>query len=212
VDEGHPIDSPIPRTDLYARSKREAEEAARRVEREQGMKVTILRPSAVYGERDRLMAPRIARMVRRPVAFLLGGGGNTIPTVYAGNVAAAVSLVLASRRGGETFDVGLDHPLTQRTLLEELARGLERSPMLVSIPAGLVRAGAAALERFGVSAPGMENLPLGRVIRLALGENPYPSRRIRAELGWTPPHGHEDALRRTGRWMLDHGFSREQTA
>ena len=212
VDESHPIDGSVPPTDLYARSKREAEAAAHRVEREHGVRVTILRPSAVYGERDRLMAPRIARMVRAPVAFLLGSGDNTIPTVYAGNVAAAVSLVLAAGRGGETFDVGLDHPLTQRTLLRELAVGLGRSPTLVSIPAGLVRAGAAVLKRLGVSAPGTKGLPLGRVVRLALGENPYPSRRIRAELGWAPPHGHEEALRRTGRWLLEHGSSREQTA
>ncbi|HKJ02470.1 MAG TPA: NAD-dependent epimerase/dehydratase family protein [Longimicrobiales bacterium] len=209
VDETASTDSPIPCTDLYARSKREAEAEARRVEREDGLKVSVLRPSAVYGERDRLMAPRIARMVRRPVAFLLGGGDNTIPTVYAGNVAVATSLVLAAGRGGATFDVGMDRPLTQRTLVRELASGMGRSPKLVSIPAGLVRAGVAALDRMGVSAPGTQGLPLGRVVRLALGENPYPSRRIRDELGWSPPHEHEDALRRTGRWIRDYGSSLE---
>jgi dihydroflavonol-4-reductase len=209
VDETHPIDCSIARTDLYARSKREAEAEARRVEEEQGVKVTVLRPCAVYGERDRLMAPRIACMVRRPVAFLLGNGGNTIPAVYAGNVAVAVSLALASGRGGATFDVGMDHPLTQRTLLRELARGMGRSPRLISLPAGSVRVGAAVLEWLGVSAPGAEHLSLGRVVRLALGENPYPSRLIREELGWTPPHRHEEALERTGRWIRDYGSSRE---
>lgn len=209
VDESYPIEGPLPPTDLYARSKREAEVEARRVEREHGLRVTVLRPSAVYGERDRLMAQRLARMVRSPVAFLLGPGDNTIPTVYAGNVAVAVSLALASGRGGETFDVGMDHPLTQRTLLRELARGMGRSPKLISIPAGVVRAGAAVLERLGVSAPGTEHLPLGRVVRLALGENPFASLRIRNELGWAPPHDHEEALARTGRWLKDYGSSTE---
>lgn len=209
VDESYATDSPIPPTDLYARSKREAETEARRMEAERGLPTTILRPSAVYGERDRLMAPRVARMVRMPVAFLLGSGRNTIPTVYAGNVAVAVSLALAAGLGGATFDVGMDHPLTQRTLLKELAAGMGRSPGLIPVPAGLVRAGAAGLEMLGISAPGAAHLPLGRVVRLALGENPYPSKAIRRQLGWEPPHRHEIALRRTGRWLKDHGFSRE---
>jgi nucleoside-diphosphate-sugar epimerase len=209
VDESHALDVPLPAGDLYGRSKREAETEARRVEAEYGLAVTVVRPSAVYGERDRLLTPRIARLIRGPVAFLLGSGDNTIPTVYAGNVATAVALVMVSGQGGVTFDVGMDHPLTQRTLLTELAVGMGRSPRLVSVPAGLVRAGAKVLERLGVSAPGAEHLPLGRVVRLALGENPYPSRLIRKVLGWTPPHGHEEALRRTGRWMRDFGFSRE---
>lgn len=209
VDETFPITAPIPPADLYARSKREAEAEARRVEAESDMTVTVLRPSAVYGERDRLMAPRIARMVRWPVAFLLGGGGNTIPTVYAGNVAVAVSLALAAGLGGATFDVGMDHPLTQRTLLAELGKGMGRTPKLIPVPAGWVRAGAAVLEWMGVSAPGAKHLPLGRVVRLALGENPYPSAAVRERLGWAPPHRHEEALRRTGQWMRDHGFSTE---
>jgi len=211
VDESHPIDGALACTDLYARSKREAEVEARYVEQEYGLRIVVLRPAAVYGERDRLMAPRIARMLRTfPVAFLLGGGDNTIPTVYAGNVASAVSLALASGRGGDTFDVGMDHPLTQRMLMSGLARGMGRSPKLVPIPAGLVRAGAGLLQRLGVSAPGAKRLPLARVVRLALGENPYPSKRIRTELGWVPPHTHEEALARTGRWIADYG-SREET-
>ncbi|HSG07384.1 MAG TPA: NAD-dependent epimerase/dehydratase family protein, partial [Longimicrobiales bacterium] len=210
VDERHSTAGPLPPKDLYARSKREAEAEVRRVEKEHGLSVTVLRPSAVYGERDRLMAQRIARMVRGPVAFLLGRGDNTIPAVYAGNVAVAVSLALASGRGGETFDVGMDHPLTQRALLRGLARGMGRSPRLISIPAGLARTVAAVLERLGVSTPGVRSLPLGRVVRLALGDNPYPSRRIRDELGWAPPHEHEEALARTGRWLKDFGSSTER--
>lgn len=204
VDEDTPIDSPIPGRDVYARSKREAERAARRVEAERGLTVTVLRPSAVYGERDRLMAVRTERMLRWPVAFLLGAGQNTLPVVYAGNVAVAAVLALEAGRGGATYDVGSDRPLTQRMLLEGLARGLGRSPMLIPLPAGVVHAGAAVLQRLGVTAPGAEGLPLSRVVRLALRNSPFSSVRIRGELGWVPPYAHEQALERTGRWLREH--------
>jgi nucleoside-diphosphate-sugar epimerase len=204
VDERSPVDTPIPASDLYARSKRESEAVARSIEATTGTPVTVLRPSAVYGERDRLMTQRIARMLRGPVSFLLGRGDNTIPTVYAGNVAEAVVLAMGARRGGATWDVGLDQPLTQRALLEGIAEGLGHRPALIPIPAAAVRAGADLLQAVGMKAPGAEHLPLGRVARLALGENPYPSRTIRRELGWSPSHRHEDALPRAGRWLKDH--------
>jgi nucleoside-diphosphate-sugar epimerase len=204
VDERSPVDTPIPAADYYARSKREAERVARSVEREAGLPVAVLRPSAVYGERDRLMTQRIARMLRGPVAFLLGSGRNTIPTVYAGNVAEAVLLALAAGRGGATYDVGMDHPLTQRALLEGIAEGLGHRPVLIPVPSTAVRTGADILEALGMKAPGAAHLPLGRVVRLALGENPYPSVAIREALGWRPSHRHEDALRRAGRWLKEH--------
>jgi len=204
ADERSAVDTALLPDDHYARSKREGETAARAVEASTGMAVTVLRPSAVYGERDRLMTRRIARLVRWPVAFLLGSGDNTIPTVYAGNVAEAVLLALLAGRGRTTYDVGMDHPLTQRALLEGIAQGLGRRPLIVPLPAGLVRPSADILQALGMSAPGAAHLPLGRVVRLALGENPFLSRRIREELGWGPSHRHEDALPRAGRWLKEH--------
>lgn len=188
--------------DDYARSKREAEREVRRIERETSLAVTVVRPSAVYGERDRLMAPAVARILRLPVVPLFGHGDNTIPVVYAGNVAVAVRLTLESPGGGDTYDLGMDHALTQRALLERQARGMGVRPRFMRLPGGLVGRGARFLARLGVDTPGAQHLPLDRVARLALGENPYVSRRAHHDLGWDPPHRHEDALERTGRWLV----------
>lgn len=204
VDEDHALDSDLPPGDLYARSKREAEEVARGIEERRGLPVAIVRPSAVYGERDRLMVPAMADMMRSPVVPLFGPGDNTLPVVYAGNVAQAIIAALEAGKGGCTYDVGLDYPLTQRELMEGLARGLGRSPKLVSIPAWLVRGTVRTLVGLGFKTPGAKHLPLDRVGRLALGENPYLSERIRRELAWEPTHTHDDALARAGRWYADH--------
>lgn len=203
VDDGTPLGDLPPPAHAYGRSKREAETAAREVASARGLRLTVLRPAAVYGERDRLMAPRIARLTRWPVAFTLGSGRNTIPTVYAGNVADAAWIALRAERDAATYDVGMDHPLTQRALLEGIARGMGRTPRVVPVPAFLVRAGAAVLGALRVPTPGAPGLPLGRVVALGLADNPYRSERIRRELGWRPPHRHEDALVRTGAWLKE---------
>lgn len=203
VDERTPIDTPIAPDELYARSKREAEAVARGIEEKRGLPVTVIRPAAVYGERDRLMTPAVADILRLPIVPLLGSGDNTVPVVYAGNVAVAIRLCLEAGRGRETFDLGVDHPLTQRTLLELMARGLGERRRYVRLPAGLVRAAAALLAGLGVGVPGAEHFPAHRLAGLALGENRYPSRRIRSELGFSPPFGHEEALVRTGAWLRE---------
>jgi nucleoside-diphosphate-sugar epimerase len=203
VDETASTTSDLPPGDLYARSKREAEEVAREVEAELGLATTILRPSAVYGERDRLMAPALADILRRPLVPLFGPANNTVPVVYAGNVATAIKAALEAGAGQTVFDVGCDFELTQHALFDHLARGMGLSPRFVRLPASLVRGGVHVFRALGIVIPGTEHLPLDRVARLALGENPYPSRRIRSVLSWDPPHHHADALERTGRWLVD---------
>jgi nucleoside-diphosphate-sugar epimerase len=201
VSEDPAPDAPLNRRDSYGRSKREAERAVRDVENRTGLPVTVLRPAGLYGEHDRLLSMRIGRMARRGVAFTLGPGRNTIPTVYAGNVADAVVRCMARAKGRLTYDLGLDHPLTQRMMVQGIAAGMGASPVVLPIPSTLIRGGAYVLRRIGMSPLRPGRVPLERVAALSLGENPYSSVRIRGELGWTPPHRHEDALWRTGRWL-----------
>jgi nucleoside-diphosphate-sugar epimerase len=205
VTERTPTDTPLAHGDLYARSKREAEAVARGIEEKRGFPVTILRPAAVYGERDRLMAPVLRDLLELPLVPLFGSGDNALPVVYAGNVAVATRLALEAERPATTYDVGLDHPLPQRDLMQWLAEGLGLRPRFVSLPASLVRAGGAVLARLGVRTPGAEHLPIDRFTHVALSENAHPSLLIRSELGWTPPFEHRAALERTGRWLTLYG-------
>ena len=202
MDGATPLEGTIQPDNLYARSKRLAEDVATEIHESGRMQVTIVRPSAVYGERDRLFAPNLARVLRIPVVPVMGRGDNTIPVVYAGNVAAGVASALDGRGSGSAFNLALDYPLTQRALLEGLAQGLGRSPTFVSLPAALVRAGARLADGARFMVPGVRGPSGARVARLGLGENPYSSQRARDRLGWRPSVPHESALHRTGRWLL----------
>ena len=206
VDEDTPTDSPLRPGDLYARSKREAEGVAHSATKlSGGVRLTILRLAAVYGERDRLLVPRLVSLVRRPVVPVLGRGHNSLPVVYAGNAAAAVARCLdrPAERPARIYDLGLDHRLTQEAFLLGMARALGTAPRLVHVPGGLVRGAAALGERLGLSAPGAADLSLSRLTRLVLDENPYPSRRIRRELDWKPPFGHDEGIGRTVAWLRE---------
>jgi len=204
TDETKVTDSDLPPEDLYARSKRESEKVAREIEERWDFPVTIIRPSAVYGERDRLMGPALVDILRLPLVPIFGQGNNALPVVYAGNVAVATRLAVEAAQGNTTYNVGLDHALTQRELFEYLGAGLGINPRFVTIPAPLVKSGGAVLSRLGVKTPGAKHLPINRLAKLALSENPYFSGLIRDDLGWAPVYEHRPALERTGLWLVQH--------
>lgn len=200
VDEDTPLDGELRPGDRYARSKREAELVVDEVRCAGGISVTVLRPAAVFGERDRLLTPRLARLARLPVVPLLGAGRREIPVVYAGNVASAVVGCLA-RPDDAAFVLATDTAMSQRDLVLGLARAMGRRARAVSIPVAVVRAAARAAEGLGVGPPGAQGLSPVRAVRLWTGGNPYRTRRIFDALDWSPPFEQREALERTADWL-----------
>ncbi|MCK5651191.1 MAG: NAD(P)-dependent oxidoreductase [Gemmatimonadetes bacterium] len=201
IDEQTPTDSPLRSGDMYARSKREAEVEALTAAKEGGIRLTILRPPALYGERDRLFVPKLVRLVGSWIVPVFGTGRTTLAVVYAGNVAAAIEQALTDHRSEGLFNLTTDHLLTPLALLMGIAEAVGANPRFVHLPASLVRAGARVGDRLGVRIPNARDLPLARVVRLSLENNPYRSDRIREVMGWSPSFTHEEGMARTGAWL-----------
>jgi nucleoside-diphosphate-sugar epimerase len=205
IDEESQVDTPLRPKEKYARSKREAEVAVREIAGKAGMAIGILRPSAIYGERDRLFTPRLVRNLRAPLHFLLGNGRTPLPLVYAGNLAQAIFDALRGElpEGARAFNVASDFSVTQRELLKALAEALGVSFRPTPLPRRLVLVGARLGESLGARIPDAEELSLTRAARLALYPNPFVSERIRKELGWAPQFSKEEAIARTARWVQE---------
>jgi len=192
--------------DHYGQTKRAAEEVVEELHGTGGLELTILRPPALFGERDRRITHRLARALKRRVLFLPGRGQNRLALAYAGNVAAAVDPALTGpSAGGDVFNVTEDTLVTPRSLFLGLGRELGIRPYLVNVPGWMVGAGASLAETLGLGLPGAPGLSLRRAARLALEDNPYPSEKAREVLGWQPPFTLCAALARTGAWLRQRG-------
>lgn len=208
LSEETPLDWPLPPWDYYGRSKREGEEVAFRFHREGRLAVTVFRPPAIMGERDRLFIPYLLRWIRGPVILLPGPGRNRLPVVYAGNLVDPFLKVVEGMGGGEVFNLTEDVEVTLRDLLEGLCRQVGKHPRFITVPAGMVRKGAALAEGLGFRIPGARDLKLTRVARLVLEDNPYPARKAKAVLGWAPRFTLDEALARIGKWLRgEKGFA-----
>jgi 2-alkyl-3-oxoalkanoate reductase len=208
VDETSPTDRPLRPRERYARSKREAEAAVRELaEGVPALTVALLRPTAIYGERDRLFTPRMAGHLGRRRQILLGSGRTPLPLVYAGNLSGAVEAALTRPLPERirAYNVTGTSPVSQRDFYGALARALGKRTRFVPIPGGLVRLGARAADALGLQLPGMEEVPFTRAALLATRPNPYRADRIRDELGWVPEVDGDEAVRRTAEWLAREG-------
>src|SRR5439155_14239159 len=157
----------------------------------QDLNIAALRPTVVYGERDRLFTPRVIRAARLRFVPQIGPGTNRLSCVHAGNVAAAAVAALdAPLQGFRAYNVTSDGPpvLSQREFFGAFGAALGRRSWSVPIPTSLA---GFALGLFTARR-------LARVaVSFVSGENPYCDQRIPAEPGWLPPTPGSEVIRRT---------------
>lgn len=195
------IEADPTRQSAYAASKHLSERAAWRLHDEGSIRLTTVRPSVVYGERDRAATPIMVRFASLPVVPLLGGGKALLSLVYAGNVARGV-VAAADREAtvGRAYNLALDYPVTLREMAGLVSAALGRRHRTLSIPAtpvSLVVNGVARLTRL---VPILPRTDLRRAVRSLTRDNPYDSTRARIELGWANLITHREGVRRTIEW------------
>lgn len=127
----------------YARSKAAGEKAVL----EAVPSATIVRPSVVFGPEDQF-SNRFAALARMsPMLPLIGGGLTRLQPVYVGDVATAVAdAVDGKTREGAAYELGGPEVLTMREIMEIILRVIERKRMLLSLPFGLAKLQALALQ------------------------------------------------------------------
>lgn len=188
--------TPIADADFYGRTKRLAEDLVHDVAERGALDVVALRPTVIYGERDRLFTPGVVRALRLPLVPQIGRGTNRIACVYAGNVAAAALAALAAPPGGfRAYNVTGDGApaLSLREFLTAFAAALGRRYTPLPIPL-----------RLATAVTGLFVAP--RLARAAVsflsGDNPYSDEKIQTELAWRPPTPAPEAIRRTVAWFV----------
>lgn len=135
---------------LYARTKGEAERAARAAI----PSATILRPSVVFGPEDQFfnkfaamaaMAPPFA-----PLPILIGGGATKFQPVYVDDVADAVCAALALPEArGRTYELGGPRVYTFRQLLEFMLAETGMKRILLPVPFAVAPAFGLVGEMLG---------------------------------------------------------------
>ncbi len=212
---GHPKPRPEPITeaeplgdrfwfwDYYTRAKVAAERLTWDWHRRTGLPVTVIRPSWIYGPRDRTSIFRLARSLERGRVWILGDGSNRLNSVYAGNVAEACLLAARNPAAvGQAYNITADGFITQCEFLNLFADQLGLPRPRRRMPYPLAFGAALVMEAlFRLLQRRRPPLVTRYAIWLLGRRTDYSTAKVERELGWKPTIGYEEGTRLTAEWF-----------
>lgn len=204
TDEDTPLE-PLRDRAYYARSKRESEEMVLRAHSQGRIWATAVRPTVVYGRRDRQFVPRIGALMGRLPIPLLRGGRSIMSIVHAANVAdGAILAATTDIAGGRPWNLANDFDVPVRQFFELAGNGLGRRPFFLPMPLAAARAGLRAVKGVvRVLTGGSYSLVSNSAIDFLAEDNPFSSERARRELGWRPTVRPETGIPEAFRWWAE---------
>jgi nucleoside-diphosphate-sugar epimerase len=193
-------DEPLRPINAYGESKRRSEEVVKSVE---GLEWAIVRPTLVYGPRDRLFLP-LFKLARRGI-FPIPNRRAEYNIVHVEDVARAIEQVATLAAPGETFFLGHPEQVTIATLLKGMAVALGRPFRPIVLP----RLGMRALAEVGslVSAIGLP-VPLDRARWKEIDAEGFVCRvdKAREQLGFVATKDLREGLKETAEWYQRAGW------
>lgn len=177
-------DLPCP-LDPYAISKHEAEEGLRKIAKEHGIEVVIVRPPLVYGPKVKGNFAALMRCVQYGVPLPLGSlTENRRSLVALDNlVDLLVRCITHPRAADEIFLVSDGEDLSTADLLHRLCILMAKPDRLLPVSPELLRVVAKLLGK-------------GDIAQRLLGNLQLDMSRTCQILGWEPPIGIDEGLRR----------------
>ena len=198
-------DRPVP-VEAYGRSKLQAEQAVARYKDD--LPITIIRPAAVYGPRDRDFLAAFKQASGR-VALHAVPRDHSFSLVHVADLAdALVRAAECPLAPGRTYFVADDVPVTWGQLYDEVAAAAGARPIQLQVPRTAVRLAAHAGDLLS-TLTGRPTL-LNRN-KAALARPRWwlcDASRARAELGWIPTVPLQRGVRETYNWYVDAGWLR----
>ncbi|MER3415122.1 MAG: epimerase [Gemmataceae bacterium] len=204
ITEDHPLGRQFWVWDYYTRAKVLTEQLVWDFYHKTGLPITVIRPSWLYGPRDRTSIFRLVRSLRSGSAMLVGDGNNRLNCVYAGSVARACILASRNPRAcGQAYNVTNDGEITQRQFFELFARELGCDPPRMTVPYPLAFTAAFVLEAAYRMVRASYPPFVTRYAVWLLGRNTcYSTTKAESQLGWRPVVTYEEGIRRTVQWYL----------
>jgi nucleoside-diphosphate-sugar epimerase len=173
--------------------------------RDEGARVTIVRPGWIYGPRDTASFARVARMIDQGRMRLIGSGDNHLPLIHASDVVDGLLLACAAEQAeGGSYLLVNDQPVTQRDFLGVIASALGVPAPTRRIPYVLAMVLGGSCEHLGRLARRRQPPPVMRYgLQLLGGDNRFVITRARTELGFSPQIGLSEGIASSIAWYRD---------
>jgi nucleoside-diphosphate-sugar epimerase len=185
--------------DPYPRSKLMAERCAWEYP-----EVTVVRPSWIYGPRDRITLPRIIPALQKGRVRIIGAGDNLLNIIYVSDVAAGAILAANHPSAkGQAYNLCSEGEVTQKAMIDAMTDGLalprvtSHIPFFLAMRTALLFEAIARVCRFK-SPPRVTR----RAIFLIGRPTNYSVAKALKELAWAPRVKIEEGVRQSMAWYF----------
>ncbi len=184
--------------DYYCQAKIQAEEVCRRY----SGPWTIVRPSWIYGARDRTTLPRVLKALAARRAVVVGRGDNLLNVLHAADVAdGAIRAANHADAVGRVYNLSSEGEVTQRQFLDLLCEAVGAPPIRRRVPFPIAFWGGFLAEVIGRLIRLRRPPHFTRyVVSLIARPTRFSVERARNELGWRPRVALVEGFRRSLEW------------
>lgn len=198
-------DAPIAPTDVYQRTKAEAEALALEFGRRRGIEVAVVRPGAIYGPAETRLL-KLFRAIARGRYAIVGSGRPAYHLVYVDDLVDGFLLALARpEAAGEAFIVAGPRAVSQRELAEAIARHTGGRVLPFRVPAAPLQLAGDLCEAICVPF-GLEPPLHRRRVDFWTKNRAFSIEKARRLLGYAPRVDVEEGIARTAAWYRQAGW------
>ncbi len=181
----------------YVREKVQSERLAFQYQVRGQLEIVAVRPSVIWGSRDRTAFSRTRDLLRGPMAAVIGRGLNRVPSVSVHDVAdLCVRALTVPGAAGRAYNISSDEPITQTALMGVFAKCTGAPIPSRHVPFGAAMSMATVLET-AVHLLRRKNPPAVTRFNLliAAADTLVDTTLAREELGWRQLQSVPDAIR-----------------
>ena len=205
MDETAPLGANLHKWSYYTQAKVAAERLLWEMHEGEGFPLTVIRPSWIYGIRDRTSIVRFHRILTTGKYKVLGAGDNRLNTIYAGNIADACLLAAGQEIAvGQAYNISNDGEITQREYVNKWADAFGCGRPTRQVPYWLAYSLGFDLECLGHLFRFKKPPFVTRYSVWLMGRDVFFSaEKARRQLGWRSRVSYDEGIEMTARWYLD---------
>ena len=204
LDESAPLGVNVNRWSYYTRAKVAVENLLWQMHAQENFPLTVIRPSWIYGPRDRTSIARLHRMHSTGKVKLLGPGDNRLNTVYVGNIADACLLASQNEVAlGQAYNISNDGEVTQRQYQAKWAQAFGCPAPTRCVPYWLAYGLGFACEAIGRLLHQKKPPFITRYSVWLMGRDVFFScQKAQQQLGWKSKVSYDQGVPLTAQWYL----------
>jgi nucleoside-diphosphate-sugar epimerase len=198
-------ESPYAPADIYQRTKLEGELLAREFATKNGLALSVVRPTAIYGPGDMRLL-KLFKLAVKKITPVIGTGKIYYHMVYIDDLVQGFILASDIEAAiGQVFIIGGEEKMILDDLLSTIAKITGSPDAKIHIPALPFQLAGSLCEKICIPL-GIEPPIYRRRVDFFTKSRSFNIGKAKKLLGYTPQYGLYEGLRKTALWYKEHGL------